>query len=80
MVLDTGTAAIIRIIIHWFGRELREMVERAMALASATPSLLGWTCDLVSFQRFMTLVQVGAWGVLCLFIFGLTAGEVERKV
>lgn len=51
MVLDTGAAAIIRIIINWFGWELKEMVERAMALASATPSLLEWTCGLFFFLR-----------------------------
>lgn len=69
MVLDTGTAAIISIIIYWFGWELREMVERAMALASATPSLLGWTCGLVSSQRFMTLAQVGLWRALFAYVF-----------
>lgn len=69
MVLDTGTAAIIRIIIHWFGWELREMVERAMALASATPSLLEWTCGLVSSQRFMILAQVGLWRALFVYVF-----------
>lgn len=45
------------------------MVERAMALASATPSRLEWTCGLVSSQKFMILAQVGLWRALFIYVF-----------
>lgn len=45
------------------------MVKRAMALASATPSRLEWTCGLVSSQKFMILAQVGLWRALFIYVF-----------